>query len=148
MDSEAELRHMLALFLHSLLFFLTAFIVMTLSDLESDYINTRDCCEKLNPWTKPRLCGLILLCVLPGSGPTWIPAFVALPFMIWYFRRLYLVPKGNSGIYEPTEIRLRPFLRQSMNESICYLVFHSAAFLGLLGLLASRLSSGTEEVPW
>jgi len=147
-DTEAELRHMLALFLHSLLFFLTSYILMTLHDLESDYINSRDCCDKLNYWTKPRLLGLILLCILPCSGPSWLPAILALPFMIWYFRRLWKVPVGNSGIYEPTEIRLRHFLRQSIAETIIYDVFHSVAFFGLLGALVNKLASGAEEVPW
>ena len=148
MDSEAELRHMLALFLHSCLFFLTSYILMTLHDLESDYINSRDCCEKLNFWTKPRLLGLILLCILPASGPSWIPALVCLPFMSWYFRRLWKVPQGNSGIYDPTEIRTRLLLKQSIRETIVYEVFHSLAFFGLLGTLITRLANGAEEVPW
>ena len=94
MDSEAEFRHILAISLHSCLFFLTAYVLMTLSDLESDYINSRECCDRLNFWTKPRLAGLIFLCLLPASGPTWLPAMLAFPFMAWYFRRLWKVPIG------------------------------------------------------
>lgn len=148
LDPEGELRHFVALFLHSILFFLSSYILMTLSDLESDYINSRDCCEKLNFWTKPRLFGLILLCLLPASGPTWLPPVLALPFMFWYLRKILKVPQGNSGLYEPTEIRLRILLRQSIKETIAYQVFHSVAFFGLLFSLVSRLAYGTEEVPW
>ena len=148
MDSEAELRHMLALFLHSLLLFLTTYILMTLSDLESDYINSRECCDKLNFWTKPRLLGLVTLCLLPSTGPSWLPALLALPFMCWYFRRFWKIPIGNSGLFEPTEVRLRPLLKQSMQETIVYLVFHSLAFFGFLFSLVSRLAYGAEEVPW
>ena len=147
MDSEAELRHFLALFIHSLLLFLTTYILMTLSDLESDYINSRECCDKLNVWCNPRLVGLCLLCLLPSTGPSWLPALSALPFAIWYLRRLYKVPQGNSGLYEPTEIRQRPYLRFSIRETIAFLVFHSLAFFGLLFALAATLSL-TEEVPW
>ena len=147
MDSEAELRHFLALFIHSLLLFLTTYILMTLSDLESDYINSRECCDKLNVWSKSRLFGLCSLCLLPSTGPIWLPAFLALPFAIWYLRRLYKVPPGNSGLYEPTEIRQRLFLRFSIRETIAFLVFHSLAFFGLLFALAATLSL-TEEVPW
>ena len=92
--------------------------------------------------------GLIFLCLLPCSGPSWIPALLALPFMIWYFRRFYKVPQGNSGLYEPTEIRLRNLLRQSIKETIVYQVFHSVAFFGLLFSLVARLAYGAEEVPW
>merc|ERR1711963_1281018 len=121
MDSEAELRHYLALFIHSLLLFLTTYILMTLSDLESDYINSRECCDKLNFWSKPRLVGLCILCVLPSYGPFWIPPFLALPFAAWYLRRLYKVPQGNSGLYEPTEIRQRRLLRYSVRETVVFL---------------------------
>ena len=148
MDSEAEFRHILAISLHSLLFFLTAYVLMTLSDLESDYINSRECCDRLNFWTKPRLVGLIFLCLLPASGPTWIPALLAFPFMAWYFRRLWKVPIGNSGLYEPTEIRLRHLLRQSIQENVVYTVFHSLAFFCLMGLLINKLIIGAEEVPF
>jgi len=151
MDSDGELRHMLALFLHTFMFFLSSWILMTLSDLESDYINSRECCDKLNFWTIPRLFGLLFLCVLPCSGPSWIPPFLALPFMFWYFRRFWKIPQGNSGLYEPTEIRLRHLLRHSIRETIVYQVFHSVAFFGLLFSLVSRLAYGQGEgveLPW
>lgn len=147
MDSEAEFRHMLALFLHSLLLFLTVYILMILSDLDSDYINSRECCDKLNFWTRPRLVGLCILCLLPASGPTWFPAILALPFAFWHLRRILKVPQGNSGIFEPTEIRLRPSLRQSLRETIIFAVFHTLAFFALLFLLVARLAYGAEEVP-
>ncbi len=148
MDSEAELRHFMALFLHSILFFLSSYILMTLSDLESDYINSRECCEKLNFWTKPRSIGLIVLCLLPSSGPSWIVPLFSLPFSAWYLWRCWKVPQGNSGLYEPTEIRQRFQLRQSIKETIVYQVFHSVTFFLLLFSLVSRLAYGTEEVPW
>ena len=94
-----------------------------------------------------RLFGLCLLCLLPSTGPSWWPAISALPFAIWYLKRLYKVPTGNSGLYEPTEIRQRLFLRFSIRETIAFLVFHSLAFFGLLFALAATLSL-TEEVPW
>lgn len=147
-DPDAELSHFLVLFIHSLLFFLTSYILMTLSDLESDYINSRECCDKLNFWTKPRLGGLFLLCILPSSGPSWIFTVFSIPFASWYLAKVRTVPQGNSGLYEPTEIRLRPLLRQSIKETIVFEVFHSVAFFCLLFTLVSRLAYGTEEVPW
>ena len=95
--------------------------------------------------------GLLFLCVLPCSGPSWIPPFLALPFMFWYFRRFWKIPQGNSGLYEPTEIRLRHLLRHSIRETIVYQVFHSVAFFGLLFSLVSRLAYGQGEgveLPW
>ena len=65
-----------------------------------------------------------------------------------YFRRLWKVPIGNSGLYEPTEIRLRHLLKQSITENVVYTVFHILAFFGLMGLLISRLVNGAEEVPF
>ncbi len=148
MDPEAELRHMLALFVHSLLLFLTIYILMTLSDLESDYINSRDCCDKLNFWTRPRLFGLVLACFLPASGPQWLPAILVVPFAAWFGFRVHKIPQGNSGYYEPTEIRQRQLLRKSIRETVLYGIFHTIAFFTLLFLLVSRLAYGAEEVPW
>ena len=69
-------------------------------------------------------------------------------FIVRYFRRLWKVPIGNSGLYEPTEIRLRHLLKQSITENVVYTVFHILAFFGLMGLLINRLVNGAEEVPF
>ena len=69
-------------------------------------------------------------------------------FIFRYFRRLWKVPIGNSGLYEPTEIRLRHLLKQSITENVVYTVFHILAFFGLMGLLINRLVNGAEEVPF
>ncbi|GIY68886.1 protein cornichon homolog 4 [Caerostris extrusa] len=37
------------------LLFLTVFVVITLSDLECDYLNAQQCCSKLNKWIIPEI---------------------------------------------------------------------------------------------
>ena len=64
-----------------------------------------------------------------------------------YLKRWFVL-SGNSGLYEPTEIRMTFLLRKSIKENIVYSVFHSLAFFVLMGLLINRLVNGAEEVPF
>merc|ERR1711864_55301 len=54
-----ESVYMVCLVLSSLLLFLSVYFMITLSDLESDYINSRDCAARLNFWTAPRIIAQI-----------------------------------------------------------------------------------------
>ena len=53
--ASVELYYMFCIILSGLLLFLTVYIMITLSDLESDYINSRECSTRLNFWTYPRI---------------------------------------------------------------------------------------------
>ena len=55
---------MASLFVTGLLLFISVYFMITLSDLESDYLNSRQCSDKLNLFTWPRLALLALHSIL------------------------------------------------------------------------------------
>ena len=59
---------MASLFVTGLLLFISVYFMITLSDLESDYLNSRQCSDKLNLFTWPRLALLALHSVLVIIG--------------------------------------------------------------------------------
>ena len=55
---------MASLFVTGLLLFISVYFMITLSDLESDYLNSRQCSDKLNLFTWPRLALLAFHSIL------------------------------------------------------------------------------------
>ena len=55
---------MASLFITGILLFISVYFMITLSDLESDYLNSRQCSDKLNLFTWPRLALLALHSIL------------------------------------------------------------------------------------
>ena len=84
---------MLSLATTALLLFLSVYFMITLSDLESDYINSRQCGARLNLCTPPRLLLLLLHSALLLASP-WL-LLLSLPATIWLIRRWWKVPAGK-----------------------------------------------------
>ena len=102
----------------SLLLFLSVYFMITLSDLESDYINSLDCSSRLNMWTMPRLVfmmGHSLLLLIQNS---WLMLLISLPFTTWLVYSKLKVKEGDSGLYDPTVIHIRDNLRGAIKESL------------------------------
>merc|ERR1711874_528348 len=127
---------------------------MGLSDLESDYINSRECCSRLNFWTYPRIllqCSITALLLLSHS---WLLSMVSFPFTLSLLYSLYKVPAGNSGLYEPTEIHIRDILRSNIKWSLGFMAYHMTSFFLFMYLLVNTLTANSEssvaskEVPW
>ncbi|KAK1328058.1 hypothetical protein QTO34_012480 [Cnephaeus nilssonii] len=53
------------------LIFLSVYFIITLSDLECDYINARSCCSKLNKWIIPELIGHTVVTLLMLVSLHW-----------------------------------------------------------------------------
>ncbi|KAL3231577.1 hypothetical protein MRX96_023289 [Rhipicephalus microplus] len=92
-----------ALFVFSLfdtgaLLFLTVYVVITLSDLECDYLNAQQCCSKLNGWVLPEVY------------------------------KYLSVPDCNFGVYDPTEIHNRGNLKRHLRDSMIRLAFYLIFF--------------------
>ncbi|XP_033090391.1 protein cornichon homolog 4-like [Trachypithecus francoisi] len=68
------------------LIFLSVFII-TLSDLEYDYINARSCYSKLNKWVIPRLIGHTIVTVLMLILLHWFIFLLNLPIATWNIYR-------------------------------------------------------------
>jgi len=156
-----EVLLMLSLLDTGLLLFLAVYFMITLSDLESDYINSRQCSERLNRLTWPRAALLVLLCLLALPSPLLL--LPPLPPTLWLLYKATHVPPGatmvhhpppgNSGLYEPTEVHVRAVLQGKLQESLVLMGHHMASFFLYMWLLVAGLSTDQSsplprEVPW
>ncbi|XP_042300852.1 protein cornichon homolog 4 isoform X1 [Sceloporus undulatus] len=110
------------------LIFLSVYFIITLSDLECDYINARSCCSKLNKWVIPELIGHTLVTVLMLISLHWFIFLLNLPVATWNIYRYIMVPSGNMGVFDPTEIHNRGQLKSHMKEAMIKLGFHLLCF--------------------
>ncbi|XP_040593551.1 protein cornichon homolog 4 isoform X3 [Mesocricetus auratus] len=69
------------------LIFLSVYFIITLSDLECDYINARSCCSKLNKWVIPELIGHTIVTVLMLVSLHWFIFLLNLPVATWNIYR-------------------------------------------------------------
>ncbi|NXU59428.1 CNIH4 protein, partial [Turnix velox] len=97
--------------------------IITLSDLECDYINARSCCSKLNKG--PFRSSPTLTSFLPGQGLYKNTFWFFFSFSIF---RYIMVPSGNMGVFDPTEIHNRGQLKSHMKEAMIKLGFHLLCF--------------------
>ncbi|XP_014251959.1 protein cornichon homolog 4 [Cimex lectularius] len=110
------------------LLFLLAYFIITISDLECDYLNVWQCCAKLNIWIVPKLVAhgvLIPLFLLCGH---WVLALINLPPVAWMAYEYLKVPLGNTGVYDPTEIHGKGELNRHMRNCMIYLGWYLISF--------------------
>jgi len=144
---------MLCLLITSLLLFLSVYFMITLSDLESDYINSLDCSARLNIWTMPRLFLVVFHSLLLLVNQSWLIFLLSLPFTLWLVYSKVKVKQGDSGLYDPTEIHIRENLRGGIKQSLAYMGYHMASFFIYMWMLVSLMTvekggGGSREVPW
>ncbi|XP_061206454.1 protein cornichon homolog 4 isoform X1 [Neopsephotus bourkii] len=123
------------------LIFLSVYFIITLSDLECDYINARSCCSKLNKWVVPEVIGHAVVTVLMLISLHWFIFLLNLPVATWNIYRYIMVPCGNMGVFDPTEIHNRGQLKSHMKEAMIKLGFHLLCFF--MYLYRSMFSEAT-----
>uniref|UniRef100_M3ZQE8 Cornichon family member 4 n=1 Tax=Xiphophorus maculatus TaxID=8083 RepID=M3ZQE8_XIPMA len=124
------------------LIFLSVYFIITLSDLECDYINARACCSKLNKviicpeiclcycfqWVIPEMVGQCLSMMLMLVSMHWFIFLLNLPVAAWNIYRYVKIPMGNMGVFDPTEIHNRGLLKSYMKEAMIKLGYHLLCF--------------------
>ncbi|BES94518.1 Cornichon protein [Nesidiocoris tenuis] len=108
--------------------FLLVYFIITLSDLECDYLNEQECCSKLNSWTLPKLIANALLIPLLMIFNCWYLALANIPGVAWLAYEYLRVPSGNLGVYDPTEIHKRGQLKRHMRDCLIFLVWYLVSF--------------------
>jgi len=104
----------LCLLIVGALVFVLIYFIITLSDLECDYLNAQECCAKLNFWNIPKLwCQLFIVFILLISGH-WLMFLIHIPISIFLIRRFFYFPRGNIGEYDPAEIHNAGMMRKHM----------------------------------
>lgn len=130
------------------LLFLLVYYVITLSDLECDYLNAQQCCYRLNLWVIPKLVAHLLLSLVFLLTGHFYLFLASLPLAAFLIREYVKVPAGNFGVYDPTEIHRMGQLKTHMRDSVIgmgyYLVFF---FIYLYCLLTHLLRSNPVPKP-
>lgn len=102
--------------------------VITLSDVECDYLNAQQCCANLNFWVLPKVGTHTTLTILLLCTGHWYLLFTNAPVVVWQIRELCRLPTGNMGIYDPTEIHNRGMVKKHLKDCMIYLGFYLVMF--------------------
>ncbi|KAI9291890.1 ER-derived vesicles protein ERV14 [Neoconidiobolus thromboides FSU 785] len=82
------------------LFVNVLFMLMYITDVESDYINPIDCCRDLNKYVKPELVMHFILSLLSLFTGHWLTVLFIFPILGYNIYRLI----NNKQIYDATNI--------------------------------------------
>ncbi|XP_077998548.1 protein cornichon homolog 4-like [Glandiceps talaboti] len=141
MVSTDALLFIFSLFDSAALLFLAVFFIITLSDLECDYLNATACCARLNTWVLPEIIAHSLVTCLLVMNQNWILFAVNIPLAAYQIYKFITVPSGNTGLYDPTEIHNRGQLKYYMKLSMVKLGFHLLFFfIYLYSMILALLS--------
>ncbi|RZF39596.1 hypothetical protein LSTR_LSTR001117, partial [Laodelphax striatellus] len=102
--------------------------IITLSDLECDYLNAQECCSKLNYWVLPKLFVhgfLVVIFLLFGH---WWLVCLNIPIVSYMIYEHVSVPQGNIGVYDPFQIYNRGQLKKYMRDCVIYLGWYLITF--------------------
>ncbi|XP_042780439.1 protein cornichon homolog 4 isoform X1 [Panthera tigris] len=79
-------------------------------------------------WVIPELIGHTVVTVLMLISLHWFIFLLNLPVATWNIYRFIMVPSGNMGVFDPTEIHNRGQLKSHMKEAMIKLGFHLLCF--------------------
>jgi len=104
------------------LLFTAVFFIIMFSDLECDYLNPIDLCNRLNQFVLPEIIAHSLLTISYLLGFQFIALVVNLPLLAWNVRKII----NNNQMYDATEI----FRTLSAHKKECFfkLGFYLAFF--------------------
>jgi len=129
------------------LIFVLVFFIITLSDLECDYLNAQECCGRLNFWNIPKLwLQLLIPFLLLISGHWWL-VLLNLPLCAWLIRRFFCIPKANIGEYDPAEIHNSGQLRSHMVAVCLHLGWQMVSFFLYLYCLLDAVMAEEVLIP-
>ncbi|XP_074435127.1 protein cornichon homolog 4 isoform X1 [Larus michahellis] len=79
-------------------------------------------------WVVPEVIGHAVVTVLMLISLHWFIFLLNLPVATWNIYRYIMVPSGNMGVFDPTEIHNRGQLKSHMKEAMIKLGFHLLCF--------------------
>ncbi|KAI8124545.1 hypothetical protein FF38_00268 [Lucilia cuprina] len=132
----------LTLIVYGAILFLLIYYVLTLADLECDYLNAQECCSRLNFWVIPKFGSHLILCILLLLGGHWLMLFFNLPMVSWLGYELYKQPRDSLGVYDPVDIHSRGLLKIHLRNTMIYLAYYFIMFFIALYFMISALLKG------
>ncbi|EDW11351.1 protein cornichon homolog 4 [Drosophila mojavensis] len=121
---------------------LLIYYVLTLADLECDYLNAQECCRRLNFWVIPKFGCQALLCAMLLICGHWIMFLMNLPMAVWLFYELQSQRRDSLGVYDPVDIHSRGLLKVHLRNCMIYLGYYFVMFFVGLYCLISALLKG------
>lgn len=130
--------------------FLLIYYIITLSDLECDYLNAQECCDKLNYWLVPKYIAHTFITFLLVTHGQLVLFFLNLPLFIWLTYEYFTIPQGNLGKYDPAEILNRGQLRKHLRDLMIYIGYYLVSFFiylycFILALLKGNPIAGSDD---
>lgn len=123
-----------------LMLILSVYLIILLSDLDCDFINTKQGCKRLNQWVLPELVGTGVVPVLLFLSWHWFMFIILCPMTIYLVHRYVTLPVGSMGVYDPTEIRNRGMLTKFQKESFIKIAYHLVTFfISLYGFIVALI---------
>lgn len=124
------------------LLFLMVYSIITLSDLECDYLNAQECCNRLNFWVRPKIVAQTIIVVgfLTDSN-LWM-ALVNIPAAAWVIYEFVTIPRGNTGLFDPTEIHHRGQLKKHMRNFVIFTGWYLITFFFYLYFMILAILKG------
>ncbi|XP_011199970.1 protein cornichon homolog 4-like [Bactrocera dorsalis] len=132
----------ITLLVYGSILLLLIYYVLTLADLESDYLNAQECCSRLNFWVIPKFGIHALLCILLLLGGHWIMLLLNMPMAIWLGYELQRQPRDSLGVYDPIDIHSRGLLKVHLRNCMIYLGYYFVMFFVAMYCLISSLIKG------
>ncbi|KAL1919533.1 uncharacterized protein VTP21DRAFT_2226 [Calcarisporiella thermophila] len=99
MGGEA-LLFLFGVIMAAVLLFVMVFFIIMFSDLECDFINPIDLCNKLNQFVIPEAAAHAFLTLSFLLGGSWLATFINLPLVGWNVKKI----TENRHMYDATEI--------------------------------------------
>jgi len=84
----------------AVLLFMMVFFTIMFSDLECDYINPIDLCNKLNQFVLPEMLAHSFLFFMFLINGSWIAALINIPLLVFNIQKI----SANRHMYDATEI--------------------------------------------
>ncbi|XP_053959222.1 protein cornichon homolog 4 [Anastrepha ludens] len=132
----------ITLLLYGAILLLLIYYVLTLADLECDYLNAQECCARLNFWVIPKFGSHAILCIILLLGGHWIMFILNIPMVMWLCYELYRQPRDSLGVYDPVDIHSQGLLKVHLRNCMIYLGYYFIMFFVALYCLISALLKG------
>ncbi|CAF0943009.1 unnamed protein product [Adineta ricciae] len=99
-----------------LLLFINIYNIITLSDLETELLNVRSCCTKLDQTFLPEFILHLISTIFFVFGGHWFLFLFNVPVDLWFAYKCLNRQPGQIGFYDPLEINSRIRIKAKMRH--------------------------------
>ncbi|XP_065321468.1 protein cornichon homolog 4-like isoform X2 [Gordionus sp. m RMFG-2023] len=138
--AQDTILSIICVFLSALLIFLMIYFIITLTDLECDYLNSMQCCKRLNKCLLPEIVVAAIVPLVIVFSKYWFLSIIAAICPCYLLWKYLTVPKGNLSVYDPTDIYNRGELRNTIKITIAKLGYHLVFFFVFLYWFKTRVA--------